>query len=905
MFCPKCGNSLIGNEEFCPKCGYKLSQAKKVMITEPFKQNNVLDSFVLKIKPTIKIVMNFINLHKKFFWGGISCLVILVVSFILFQKFYDFSKIQWDENAKDYEVEYTESGTLELAVLAYDRNDEPITDIDFEVTGGKANADGVFVEWILPEETGEFTIVAKTPSGKKISKKVTVIPALDLNDTTLNGVISEESDESVDDDNDGLMNTEEIELKLNPYSADSDHDGLLDSYEVKESLTNPLNQDSDNDGLNDGDELALGLNPLAEDSKNDGQKDGERFFTYQLNDEKNGITIDISGKGNLPSSTIDVFENSSFKEMKGLLSTVYNFSTKGTMTSATVKIPYSLEKINAKSLDENSLTLYYFNEKTKALEPVATTVDKTNQTITATINHFSKYLIGDANAVTEMKKTDLLFVIDNSISMYTEEQMIEAGYAYSTGTDGNDSEFKRLTLTNQLIDMFGNGYFFGVSEFAGSYSKIQEFTEDIEQAKEKVNSMRGYWHTSTSGTDIIEALEKGISDFNDNENKHYLMLLTDGKNTSGSLSSNRQKIISEAKEKKVSICIIGLGNDIDTEDLAMIADETGCMYYNAKDANALDEIYSTIASKINYNLVDVDSNGSVDGTVLADSGFLANRDGFSFDNFLSNKSPHGHCYGMALFAELYYTRSLPLSLDAIHKSTFFKPFEPANSYDLHGTYFETYQNLYDYEMTTEAMRFLFYERPNDYRDRIENDTLMIKQEYYDFLTEIGATFHEKNYEGDGYSKYQSGRVDLDSDKFLANTTKEENQLLNAIYRLFVLQVDDSRLSFSSEPDKTFDTLVEKLNQNIPIVIIIYNGHAINATKLIQDNEDANLFYIEVYDNNNPGKTRYIEMRRSKMNKIQFSYTAWTNDYSYTFRYDKDGDNVLDEITVQLSEPEVE
>ena len=246
-----------------------------------------------------------------------------------------------------------------------------------------------------------------------------------------------------------------------------------------------------------------------------------------------------------------------------------------------------------------------------------------------------------------------------------------------------------------------------------------------------------------------------------------------------------------------------------------------------------------------------------------------------------------------------------MSLDAVHKQTLFKRFEPANAYNLADTYFESYQNLYDYEMTTDAMRFLFYERPNDYRNRIENETLMIKPEYYDLLTEIGASVYDIEYNGDGYSKYQSGLIHLDSNKFYENTSKEENQILNAIYRLFVLQVDDSRLSFNTSPDEAFDTLLEKLNQNIPILTIIYNGHAINATKLIQDNDDANRFYIEVYDNNNPGETRYIEMQRSKMNKIQFSYTAWINDYSYTFKYDKDNDGILDEITVSLSEPVIE
>ena len=904
MFCPNCGQKLNGDEGFCPNCGYEMSQIKKELtVAEQLEQKNPLKPIALKIKSGIQYSVNFIKQHQKSFWISVSCLTVFIIAFILFQTLYDFSKIQWDEEAKDYNVSYTEGGVLSLAVLAYDKNEEPITNISFEVTGGNIEFEGTNVQWTLPVETGTYTITAKTPSGKKITKEVTVIQT--LKESNLNGVVAEESSDETDSDNDGLTDGKEKSIGTNIHSADSDQDGLLDSYEVQESLTNPLKADSDNDGLNDGDELALGLNPLLEDSNGDGQKDGQRSLTYQIIDEKSGISLNINGKGNLPNTTIDTYESKAFDEVNGLLSTVYTFYTKGILDNATVVIPYSLEKLNSKELSEDNLTLYYFNEETKALEPVETTVNKTNQTITATLNHFSKYLIGDSNTVLESQKTDLLFVIDNSVSMYTEEQMIEAGYNNSVGTEGNDSAFKRLTLTNQLMDMLGKGYLFGVAEFSGNYVNIQNFTENITTAKEKVNSMKANWESNTNGTDIIEALEKGIAEFEDTENAHYLMLLTDGKNTSGSLSANRQKIISAAQEENVSICIIGLGSKIDTEDLTAIANETGCAYYNAKDANALDEIYATIASKINYNLVDIDQDGTVDGTVIADSGFLANRDGFSFSNFRSSKSANGHCYGMALFAQLYYTKQLPTSLDAVHKHTIFKQFEPANAYDLTDTYFETYQNLYDYEMTTEAMRFLFYERPNDYRNRVENETLMIKQEYYDLLMDIGASVYDVDYNGDGYSKYQSGQINLDSDKFYENTTKEENQLLNAIYRLFVLQVDDSRLSFSSDPDKTYATLVEKLDQNIPILTIIYGGHAINATKLIQDNEDANRFYIEVYDNNGPGETRYIEMQRSKMNKIQLSWTAWTNDYSYTFKYDRDNDGTLDEISVQLSEPEIE
>ena len=51
-----------------------------------------------------------------------------------------------------------------------------------------------------------------------------------------------------------------------------------------------------------------------------------------------------------------------------------------------------------------------------------------------------------------------------------------------------------------------------------------------------------------SGT--FAEVKNGIKEFSTNENNHYLLLLTDGKNTEGSLSSNKKTIINNAKEKK-------------------------------------------------------------------------------------------------------------------------------------------------------------------------------------------------------------------------------------------------------------------------------------------------------------------------------------------------------------------
>ena len=33
MFCPRCGNNLLGSEEFCPKCGQDLKQARSYNVS--------------------------------------------------------------------------------------------------------------------------------------------------------------------------------------------------------------------------------------------------------------------------------------------------------------------------------------------------------------------------------------------------------------------------------------------------------------------------------------------------------------------------------------------------------------------------------------------------------------------------------------------------------------------------------------------------------------------------------------------------------------------------------------------------------------------------------------------------------------------------------------------------------
>lgn len=66
---------------------------------------------------------------------------------------------------------------------------------------------------------------------------------------------------TIDSDKDGLIDSRETELGLNPTNPDTDADGLFDREEVDVYHTNPLNPDTDADGYKDGDEIQKGYNP--------------------------------------------------------------------------------------------------------------------------------------------------------------------------------------------------------------------------------------------------------------------------------------------------------------------------------------------------------------------------------------------------------------------------------------------------------------------------------------------------------------------------------------------------------------------------------------------------------------------------------------------------------------------
>jgi hypothetical protein len=94
----------------------------------------------------------------------------------------------------------------------------------------------------------------------------------------------------VDDDNDGLSDSIEESLNLNPCKGDTDGDGVEDRYEFdcdRNGILNRDESDDDKDLLPDTLETSIGTDPCNADSDGDGVEDGYEYQSAKdLNDDE-------------------------------------------------------------------------------------------------------------------------------------------------------------------------------------------------------------------------------------------------------------------------------------------------------------------------------------------------------------------------------------------------------------------------------------------------------------------------------------------------------------------------------------------------------------------------------------------------------------------------------------------
>lgn len=755
--------------------------------------------------------------------------------------------------------------------------------------------------------------IIKHLNGKYEIKQADEIKHIDI-DSILDSIELDteevEIDKNGDEDADGLTNSEEYELGTDIFYADTDADGLSDYEEVKTYNTNPLKKDTDEDGIEDLNEILLGLNPLSKDSDGDGILDNEEKVEYAVENTELGISISMEGNANISDTQIDTVELNELDDIDAIVSDIYSFNTSGKLDSANVEISYDENIINEKGIAEEDLSLYYFDPTNYTFEEVATQIDTENNVAKATLEHFSMYILANKKTMISSLSNQIMFVIDNSGSMYTPEQAQEKATNDISNQDfsdwpANDPEYKRLEIVSKLINKLDDNFEYGVSKFTADYTelcKMGSSNEKIEKALEKIKTDGENFNGTYTGTAVYMATFHfpTNSAFN-----RYIVLISDGVDTSPSKNILRDWAISTAKDKNVKIITIGLGENVDQADLRKYAEETGGRYYHVDNADMLDNLYSSLYSELNLKRDTITTeNGEIeDYLVVADSGFTSEVNGLPFKNFetlreVDNDDSHGNCYGIAQLAKKFYNGNLELTGNTSRNYMG----ETINfNYDLNSIeFFTKYNDLINYKFKSEIFekifkssreeRYDFEKLDEDLKSGVKKIYLEMNDEFKEYIEQTNGVIKIKQEDNKMITGYGKGTADvfyIDMEEFTDENIKKflDLQLFKAIEYLYMTQVkengwgpDYDKQIFFENPNVLDDT-IERINNGTPVVIsyktysssigstfqwlISHADHAVNGIRILRNVEEPNKYKIAIYNNNRPGETEYLNVEKVK------------------------------------------
>ena len=808
--------------------------------------------------------------YKKPIMIILAVILVFIVGLIIFSAVYNPIKITF--TGEDAEVIATMSNEIKLGAKATNKSGEEF-EVEWEVSDGtlsstKAND----IIWELPKKEGTYTISVK--AGEKIVKNKNI--------TVITNQIGNWS----------LDNNENIEY------IDNDGDGLSDKYEKEVSNTDTNKIDSDGDIVNDGNETALKLDPNEKESKSDSIQDDERKLEYNISLDNIGMNATVKGTDNIAGTTIDLYNLNTINELQPVVSNAYSLKTQGTVDNVKMTIKYDKSKVNSKGLNETNLAVYKLDTDNNKYIKQESTVDTGASTVTTKVMDSGKFFIADSSKMKDKVSTDLMFVIDNSGSMYSKDMV--------DGSEENDTQFKRVDLSNRIIDKLKGDYRFGAGKFTFEYEELASLTSDKEKVKQKISELKTHTEKFT-GTYIGNALEGGLKQFDNNKSdtRRYIILLTDGKDTNTVDGYDDKKALSatnEAKSKGVKVFTIGLGNELDTETLQNIATQTGGKYYYASSSEVLEDVFELIAADINYSLVDYNKDATDDYIIYANNNFLAKKNGMPIENFSTTTSQKGATYGMSLLSKLYYENKLPLSMSAISvKDRNSGETVKADEYEIQIEDDQDTKNSLLSNYKLEQLDFM-KNPPKDFMSKtISGGLLQISSEHKKELTTLGFTYYSLKYDNNksGFKKYETYMLnndyveDKEKDKESNSLSNDDKNLVDAIYRLDILKHRDEKIDFGKEPDKAYSYLV-KSTSNFEVPLLVLNDdYTVCLQKILVDVNDDNHLKFEVYDSNFGGNQQYIDVTRTKI----FNYIEGNDKNNYQYKFTYNGKNVAVSVSI--------
>lgn len=753
-----------------------------------------------------------------------------------------------------------------------------------------------------------FLLRDKEDGSKKKEKK----EELALEELTYDKLAQEEYEyyltEETDTDGDGLPDiAEREEHGTEPFACDTDGDGLDDGSEINEYSTEPNNADTDGDGLLDGVEILAGLDPLKEKT-DDQTRDND--VAFERNYEAEGLTMVIKGDASVCDVYVDKFTQGNGGNTKALISPIYEFYKKGTFEEATITVQYEDAWI-PEGGSEETLSICQFTDEEEWVK-VDSVVDADNNTVTATLEHFSKYGLLDISLLGQQKTVNVMLVIDDSGSMYPEE-MCE-------GSIESDVEFKRLDMVNSFVKDLDDSARVGAAYFTGDYVKCCEMGSTDEQIATAMEAIKTSTSHNFNGTAILKSLDAALKEFSYGSTEaNFIIILTDGESTEGGINSlfasySRNSVINEAKQKNVKIITVGLGAGVKADYLRDFSDNTDGMYIYANNATTLSMMYKKLQDVINDTYIDVDGDGVVDEVLVADSGFDMTTEALSFENPIlktEDKFQCGLCAGIAIFTHLNHVGRIPAQIsdfgftdydlwgmraiaeitnfDNIADDVVFTRVKGYEKEDLEALGFEIKNGIVIMENvrdtlcsdTTDAMMEI-RELDAEKTFIVDENAIVFRQEildkYSEFLMLAPHTFKDKcKYKGIECSSYE--RMVYDYTKGVDEKTA---QIFAFLARFQVEQFKKESYA-QYELNKDFEAIVDLIRLGEALYMEI-PGHGINAVKVTRDFDNVNLYYLYVYDNNYTNELQKYTLEKTSNGTMNLTSpsgeptTAFFRDY---------------------------
>ncbi|MDR0904397.1 MAG: VWA domain-containing protein [Ruminococcus sp.] len=676
---------------------------------------------------------------------------------------------------------------------------------------------------------------------------------------------------------------------LSRYKLDTDEDGLTDNYELLYSGTAPARSDTDGDGIPDGIEIEAGTDPLKLQS--DGRTDdANRTFLHSMIDEE--VTVRVTGKWNVFKGNIARYPMN-VENYPGILSKGIEVTFDGTAAQRGF-LYYDLTKVDINKWGENpDVRIFRYNPDDNSLALVgdggALSGDKS---VISSGIRTGIYFLADRNFLSADSGINIMFVIDNSGSMYPQETV--------TGSEENDLEFKRLDFAKHLIERIGNDANFGVAKFTLKYTTLCPISSDDNAALSALEEIRT-GAENFDGTEISNSIISAVDTFRNNKNdRNYIIAITDGLPSNADADAE-ERAIAYAKENNIAVITIGLGKKIDPEFLSKIAEETGGVYYQAVNNGTFDSISEKVETLINSGRTEFipDTNAEENTVtedlsviVLADSGFVAAEDTLSANDIATTYDRSGSDLGMAIFASKYYSGTLP------QKTANYVTNSNAEvlGFDLSGSEFFAagkknlselelpYTKLCEpYKKITERWNF----------NRITDGLLPLSDSALSAIKPLEGKYKilSAEYDWGGgrdipgflraitfqpqriFTNYEYPALDIDT----LPPDSDEYRTYRAVnyYNNFADKGGVSWLSFAIDGQDAYDELLTELTLGVPSVLNA-DGMTYIAAKLSRSQADTNEYIIEAYDVADVLNTpTYINLKATKLlfNTMPYQYTA--------------------------------